>query len=201
MEAPTGACERFAAQLMAGIGPGNGNQSLPPIVRPLTDDNLLFPQQLPHGHCWALWTRTMAGGVQEERLKLREGGLNNDAPRTSNLDGVDGKTYIYHVLAVAHATTNPSTHLNMELLSRVSQGKQEDGALTILHLCGHKWCMNPQHLAVGTKRYNDEQVHCHRGLQSAVSAEDIASVRAYYCRHSVKCWSIVYSHPFQDEFQ
>ena len=70
--------------------------------------------------------------------------------------------------------------------------------MTILHLCGHKWCMNPEHLAVGTKRLNDEQTHCHRGLQSAGTGEELALVGGVYCKHSVRCWSIVYGGAFRD---
>jgi hypothetical protein len=57
------------------------NQSLPPFVRGLTDDDLLFAQEPPRGHCQALYTRTRRGGEVLVSLKLTEGGSNNDSPR------------------------------------------------------------------------------------------------------------------------
>jgi hypothetical protein len=169
-------------------------------VRPLSDEYLLFPdQQLPGGHCWALYTRTRIDGEVREALKLREGGGNNDAPKTQTLHGLVGrKVYNYHIVAAVEAFDNPSQHLNLDLLRAVSKDKRDEGALTIMHLCGHKWCHNPKHLAVGTKEYNDEQTGCHRGIQSKSSRADMDLVREVYCSHSVKCWSILYKEEFSD---
>jgi hypothetical protein len=58
------------------------NQYLSPRIQFLNDSDLAFEQDLPHGHCAAMFTRTMhKGGVVAEGLKLREGGSNNDHPR------------------------------------------------------------------------------------------------------------------------
>jgi hypothetical protein len=184
-------------------GPDGGrptNQNLCPIVRPLSDKDLLFQhQELPGGHCWALYTRTRVNGWVRVALKLREGGFNNDAPRTQTLPGLPGrKIYNYHIIAAVEAHDNPSPHLNLDLLHAVSKDKRDDGALTVMHLCGHKWCHNPAHLAVGTKEYNDEQTGCHRGIQSKGSRTDVDLVRDIYCNHSVKCWSILYKGEFAD---
>jgi hypothetical protein len=62
--------------------PTSTNQSLPPVVRRLTEDDLLFPQKIEHGHCHALYTRTrVKGGEVQTNLKLTEGGSNSDSPR------------------------------------------------------------------------------------------------------------------------
>lgn len=195
------ACAALAGHLRSGTGPATGNQSLPSIIRPLTDSDLAFPQRTPFGHCHALYTRKGQGGAVVETLKLLEGGANNDSPRTNMLQGVDGKVYIYHVLAKAEAELNPTEYLNLEILGRVSAKKEEDNAWTILHLCGHKWCMNAQHFAVGTKRHNEEQTSCHRGLQSTNTEIEYATVQSAYCRHSVKCWSVVYAGDSSDGHQ
>ncbi|KAI9775018.1 MAG: hypothetical protein M1835_005967 [Candelina submexicana] len=119
---------RFVVMLEGNSsGPSSNNQSLPPVSRPLSDSDLAFSQDLPHGHCKALYTRTrQAGGRAVERVKLKEGGENNDSPRylycisssissfaelarTDLLGGVTSKVYIYHILAahLAYTSTRP----------------------------------------------------------------------------------------------
>lgn len=55
-------------------GTQSRNQSLPPFLRSLTDEDLLFPQDTPHGHCHALFTRTRRGNEVSVNFKLAEGG-------------------------------------------------------------------------------------------------------------------------------
>lgn len=107
---------------------------------------------------------------------------------------------MYHILAAHRARTAPSPRLNVALLETVSQQKPRGQTpMTILHLCGHKWCMNADHLAVGTKRLNDEQTCCHRGLQSAESQEAYNLVERAYCRHIPHCWTVVYGGAYRDK--
>lgn len=71
----------FCALVRDGASTKSNNQSLPPVVRELTDGELLFPQALPHGHCHALYTRSRSGTGVKVALKLTEGGSNSDSPR------------------------------------------------------------------------------------------------------------------------
>ena len=83
MQATPAALAAFCSMLQnGGENIESRNQSLPPFTRALTDENLLFPQALPRGHCHALYTRTrQRGGNVSVSLKLTEGGSNNDSPR------------------------------------------------------------------------------------------------------------------------
>lgn len=82
-------------------------------------------------------------------------------------------------------------------MATISQDKKTGPAtLTILHLCGHKWCMNGDHLAIGTKVLNDQQTACHRGLQSASTAAQYGAIQENYCQHPQKCWTICYQGAF-----
>lgn len=179
------------------------NASLPPIVRKLNDRDLAFlGQHLPLGHCLVLKRRTRKQGVVSESPALREGGENNDSPRVTGLEGlcVSGnsrktKVYAYHIAAAQRAYTSPESGLTEDLLRSVAKDKTADPStepLTVMHLCGNKWCVEGAHLVVGRKRYNDEQTACHRGLQSAISSDEIAQIQASYCRHTIKCWTVVY---------
>ena len=129
------------------------------------------------------------------------GTLADLAGRTKLLQGLPGrKVYIYHIIAANRARTAPSPQLNLALLETVSQSKpQGQTPMTILHLCGHKWCMYAFHYAIGTKRLNDEQTSCHRGLQSAQTRESYDLVERAYCQHTPRCWTVVYKAPYQDE--
>ena len=178
------------------------NQSLPPRTRSLTNDDLAFPQTLPFGHCMVYIDRKRTRATIQETIKLLEGGTNNDSPRTSLLAGTSGKkVYCYHILAAYRAYNDPTPTFNLDRLRRVAQNKSnKEGTqhLTILHLCGHKWCMNMDHLAIGTKVLNDEQTACHRGLQAAQTPQDLEAVSWAYCRHPTKCWTCVYTGRFAD---
>lgn len=138
-----------------------------------------------------------------EAPALREGGDNNDSPRVTGMEGlrVSGdskktKIYVYHIAAAQRAYTSPESGLTVDLLRSVAKDKScrpsTTEPLTIMHLCGNKWCVEGAHLVVGRKSYNDQQTACHRGLQSSKSSVEIAQIQASYCRHSVKCWTVVY---------
>lgn len=176
--------------------PKSSNQSLSPRIRALTDAHLAYPQVLKHGHCMALFTRTKVKEQVREEIKLKEGGSNNDSPRIT-LNDVPGKVYIYHILAAYKAYTTPTPTLNLDRLALVTQDKKLDNALTILHLCGHKWCMNPSHYDIGSKKLNDQQTYCHRFLQSATSTSEYEATQEL-CRHKKKCWSIAYRSMYAD---
>jgi len=84
--ATTAALKSFYETHVEGKKPvkASSNQNLIPIIKPLSDNALLFAQDDiigAHGHCWALWTRKKSGGIVTEALKLTEGGSNNDSPR------------------------------------------------------------------------------------------------------------------------
>lgn len=136
-------------------------------------------------------------------MVLREGGENNDAPRVTGLEGLNvarsstkTKVYAYHIAAAHRAYTQPESGLTEDLLRSVAKDKTHQPSttepLTVMHLCGNKWCVEGSHLVVGRKKYNDQQTACHRGLQSALSSDEVAQIQAAYCRHSVKCWTVVY---------
>jgi hypothetical protein len=196
----------------------SSNQNLSPTIRPLTNTDLAFDgQSLVHGHCSALWTRRRkrTGGI-EEALKLKEGGGNNDSPRyvlaacthfqnagspgdtRVVVKGINGKVYAYHLLLAHRAYTNPSDLVNPDRLALLTQEKSNADPLTVLHLCGHKWCLNADHLAIGSKRLNDEQTACHRLLQSATNLEELALLQRIGCHHPIPCWTIRYRGDFED---
>ena len=168
----------------------------------MTDGDLLFPgQSLPAGHCAVLVRRERKGGVVVEKPATREGGENNDSPRVTGLEGLNAgnanaktKVYAYHIAAAQRAYTHPEPGLNEALLRSVAKEKTNSATttLTVMHLCGNKWCVEASHLVVGSKRYNDQQTSCHRGLQSATSLAEVEQVQDGYCRHTVKCWTVVY---------
>ncbi|KAK5993721.1 hypothetical protein PT974_07157 [Cladobotryum mycophilum] len=181
-EATSQAWTKAFNELCNGTAPKTNNDSGPSIIKPLTDNDLAFKQELPFGHCWGLWTSK--GNIQ--RPKLREGGTNSDSPRLAGsrlgLAGKDTKIYTYHIIAAHQAATNPSPTLNIDLLRAVSVDKKEKDPWTVMHLCRHKWCHNPEHFAVGL---NDEQTACHRMLQSAKTEEEIRGIRSFACRRQL----------------
>ena len=79
-------------------------------------------------------------------------------------------------------------------LESVTQTKTKTDAvaMTIMHLCGNKWCMNPGHFFVGTKVFNDDQCFCHRGLHNATSLAEYSAIQLCYCKHAPKCWALPY---------
>lgn len=179
--------------------PVSSNQNLFHKFETLTDQQLKYGGQAAvgaFGHCCYLTTRKRG---QPPVVKLTEAGQNNDSPRTELLDGITGKIYIYHILARHKAELNPGGTLTMDRLRAVSQDKRDGSPVTIVHLCGHKWCMNENHLDIKSKRYNDEQYSCHRGLQSAGGSAEYLQVQKGYCKHAEKCWTIVYQGQFADE--
>lgn len=184
--------------------PAAENQNLFHRIESCSDRDLKFSGHLTsasalHGHCCYL--RTQKKG-QNPVIKLLELGANNDSPRTGLLGGAVGtKIYIYHILARHKAELAPRGGLTMDRLRLVSQDKRDKSPWTIVHLCGHKWCMNENHLDIKSKRYNDEQYSCHRGLQGAQSQYEYLGVQRDYCKHAEKCWTINYDGVFKDEFQ
>lgn len=138
-----------------------------------------------------------------ETPALREGGENNDSPRVTGMEGLNvsgdskkTKLYAYHIAAARRAYTSPESGLTERLLRSVAKDKTSRSStaepLTVMHLCGNKWCVEGSHLVVGRKSYNDQQTACHRGLQSATSSAEIDQIQASYCRHTVTCWTVVY---------
>ena len=116
--------------------------------------------------------------------------------------GIGKQKYpIYHLVAYAKAVDNPTTVLTLDLLRSVSSDKREVDSKTILHLCGHLFCVEEDHLAVGTKVYNDEQAACHRLLQSAKNLYEYQMIQQYGCKHTPKCWTIIYGGVFADNVQ
>jgi hypothetical protein len=210
MTAPQQDVEAFWQAIQPGVPTGiSSNASLPPIVRQLNDGDLAYPgQPLPFGHCSVLMRRTRRQGVVAEMPALREGGDNNDSPRVTGLEGLNvsgeskkTKLYAYHIAAARQAYTNPHSGLTEDLLRSVARDKSarsSSAPLTVMHLCGNKWCMEGKHMVVGRKRYNDQQTACHRGLQSATCSEDADQIRAVYCRHTIKCWTVVYQGDYNE---
>jgi hypothetical protein len=148
------------------------------------------------GHCRVLFQRSkLADGREIEIPKLREGGGNNDHPRMS----IEKRKFpVYHLVAVDKAVRDPTSRLSMDLLNEVSSDKTEQHAKTILHLCGHMFCVSDRHIQVGSKVLNDEQSACHRILQSATSLEEYTTLRNSACKHTSRCWTILYDGVFGD---
>jgi hypothetical protein len=208
MTASRAAVATYWASIQPGAPVGNvSNASLPPVVRQLGDGDLAFPgQQLPFGHCSILMRRTRRRGAVSESPALRDGGDNNDSPRVTGVEGLDvhgsitsakTKVYAYHIAAAHRAYTSPESGLTEALLRSVARDKSSLPSntakpLTVMHLCGNKWCVEGGHLVVGRKSYNDQQTACHRGLQSATTSAEVDQIWASYCRHTVKCWTVVY---------
>jgi len=173
-------------------------------IRTLLDTNLAYPGQdsiiKKYGHCKFWMNRERKGATIQETPKLIEGGTNNDAPRVSfTFPGVKAGTkfYTYHVVAIEAILSGTNKHLSMSKLEAVSKHKNEANALTVVHLCGHKWCLNADHYRIRTKKYNDQQVFCHFGLQSAVDHRELKTMRDFYCKHTPnKCWTINYGGDF-----
>ena len=113
------------------------------------------------------------------------------------LPGIAEKVYAYHIMLAHKAYSRPDPRVDSARLALLSQDKRDPCPLTILHLCGHRWCQNPDHLTIGTKRWNDEQTSCHRMLQSATSTEEYEAARRV-CRHGDRCWTVVYGGEFAD---
>ena len=178
-------------------------------IRTLSDIDLAYPGQgsftKKYGHCKYWMTREKKGGNIAETPKLIEGGTNNDAPRVVfNFPGITKGTkfYIYHVIAMEAALSGRNHHLSKIKLEAVSKQKNEVDALTVVHLCGHKWCLNADHYRIRAKRYNDQQVFCHFGLQSAADHRELKTIRDFYCKHSPnKCWTINYQGLFASDHQ
>ncbi|KAJ5215063.1 hypothetical protein N7468_010742 [Penicillium chermesinum] len=180
-------------------GPKARNQSLLPYVESLTDDDLLFPQDLPLGHCSVLCTATQRGSDIFVTPQLRESGSTQSAPRTTLLEGIPRKVLVSHIIAANEAHSAPTPQLNIPLLEAVSPWKQNSNApMMVRHLCGHRWCMAPKHYAVGTKRTYEEQLSCHRGLHSAQSLKDYELVARTYCQHTPRCWAVLYKGRFRN---
>lgn len=184
------------------------NQNQWPLIRSLTDADLKFDQPplvSTFGHCMYLVTRTRLRGRIVEAVKLIEGGSNNDSPRTNLLPGLAGrKIFVYHVLLRYQAMTRPSVTVTRARLAGVSTAKTDNLPFTIVHLCGHKWCMNKDHLDIAPKSFNDEQVHCHRFLQSATNLSTMENFSRACCRHKLAgrgCWTINYRGEFADNHQ
>ena len=205
MRVPRTAVLKYWQSIQPGAPAGiPTNASLPPVVRKMNDGDLtFFGQQLPFGHCSVLMRRARKKGIVTESPALREGGDNDDAPRVTGLDGLSTsgdsrkiKIYAYHIAAAQKAYTSPESGLSEDLLRSVAKDKTKLASttkpLTVMHLCGNKWCVEGAHLVIGSKRYNEQQTACHRGLQSSSSSDQVAQIQASYCQHTVKCWTVVY---------
>jgi len=101
---------------------------------------------------------------------------------------------------VAHqALTKPTATLNWGGLAAVSWNKSEANPKSLLHLCGHKFCAEPSHISIGSKKLNEEQTSCHRLLQSTVSLAEYLSVQRDGCKHIIKCWTNVYKGQYKED--
>lgn len=68
MKASRKACAAFVSLINSDLwASAPTNQSLPPIVCSITDADLRFPQELPDGHCKALYAPTLRNGALEEK--------------------------------------------------------------------------------------------------------------------------------------
>ena len=76
-------------------------------------------------------------------------------------------------------------------LVRVSSSKSEPGALTISHLCGAPWCLNPDHLLLEPKTINDERTACHRGILVGVTNGQSVSHFLPHCPHTPPCCGVM----------
>jgi len=181
------------------------NSALPPFVRQLSDEHLEMPSEtLPFGHCKFVMRRTYIEEELVETPAIREGGGNNDAPRVTmpnfcenSMQIKKSKVYAYHIAAAHRAHFNLKPDLNLPLLQSVAQNKLGSNAYTIMHLCGNKWCVESDHLSVGTKIHNEQQTACHRGLQSATPHDGPATSQGY-CRHTIRCWTVLYKGRFKE---
>jgi len=63
--------------------------------------------------------------------------------------------------------------------------------LLISHLCGTLNCCEPSHLALETKKINDERTHCHFCMSSAFAKNNWAGVQQFLssgaCPHQPQC--------------
>ena len=111
--------------------------------------------------------------LRSRESKLREGRTNNDSHRKPRL-ATGQKLHAYHITAAYQAYFHPILALTIDWLRAVSKRKAEgETPSTILHGCGHKWCVAPEHFTVGPKRRNGQQVGCCRALGSAINAEEM----------------------------
>lgn len=168
------------------------NQNFHGRITTLSNSDLSF-QESPCNltHCSYYEQTISVKGINSQIKKLVEGGANNDAPRFM-LNKT--KYYIYHILARVGAYRNETTFSSYDI-SQVTQEKRELNALTIMHLCGNKWCMNYRHYYIGSKQYNDQQSMCHFGLQNSTNQENYDSIQRHYCKHIPKCNANVYKAP------
>lgn len=110
------------------------------------------------------------------------------------------KKALFHALLLDNARFPPKNTIpvvTVDRLAQVTPFKQEDNALTVLHLCGHKWCMNVNHYQVGYKLFNEQQVYCHHFLHNSTTAEEYEEARKL-CDHRRKCWTNVYTGALND---
>lgn len=200
---------------LSGSAPGTGkNSALPGRLDVVSEGHLKFsvPDLETLGLCWSYSTRTQSpkSSAIEVEVKLLEGGGNHDSPRWQH---DKKKHYIYHIMALYAAQCSEAAVMteaigakgsktlslpidlkySVDDLARVSASKSKKGVLTILHLCGNKWCCFPGHYFVGSKIYNDEQTACHKGLHNALSLEEYLQIQACYCKHEPKCWALPYA--------
>jgi hypothetical protein len=207
MSAPRTAIETYWRSIQAPATSSiSKNASLSPVVRQLSDLDLAFSgQNLSLGHCSVIVRRTIrkGTGLVSETPALCEGGKNADSPRVTGVEGLGvrgesrkTKLYAYHIAAAYQAYTNPTPGLSERHLRSVAKDKSTQplvvDQLSVMHLCGNKWCVEGAHLVVGSKKYNDQQTACHRGLQSATSLLQVNCITESYCQHTVKCWTLVY---------
>jgi hypothetical protein len=109
-------------------------------------------------------------------------GVESDGAKIAGLDSQFNRRPLLYTVADLEAVSKTKMEAN-------ANGEK---ALTIMHLCGNKWCLEASHLFVGSKAFNDNQVHCHFGLHSTITLEEYLQVQASFCKHKPKCWALPY---------
>lgn len=65
-----------------------------------------------------------------------------------------GQFHTYLALAVAKVYDAPTDTINLESMAQSIQEKSGPNCKTIIHLCGHKWCMSGDHYTISTEVFN-----------------------------------------------
>lgn len=143
------------------------NRERRPWIESAGSNTRVFDPKHPYGDCHILFTNGKAN--------------RNNHPRVTVNSLSKNKLYCYHIVARAADIPN---------LGLVTKGKTKL-SMTLCHLCGNAWCVNPDHLSVATKQMNDEQEYCHHFLRECKTYSDYVAFR-YFCPHANKCWTNVY---------
>lgn len=164
----------------------------------MTDQQCIIPLQEPaFDHCKVLYQFVKEDNVITEKPVLTSDFKGHDSPRVTVHRE---KVYCYHIVARVAAEKNISglyfTLDDLMSLHPEKSTRYDAEIMSLMHLCGNKWCVNCRHYYVGTKVYNDQQAACHFGLHNALTPENYHAIQDHYCKHSVKCWANLYSFPF-----